>query len=332
MGEIELSPCPFCGGVGDDTHAGGDPKLVEDSHTNIFVWCPSCGAKGLVVIGGHGGTREEAITAWNRRPAIAEPKGLAKELKAAREEIKYLRRDRIMEAKAHLDELRRIEHPSHCKVWAKKPCSCGLSAEIADAEAHLRGISPPLNDTITLPIPEHGWTCFHCGETFHTVAGARRHFGFGPEQIVECLSPPAVQSTEAVRDLRGIAITAAQRYDRFERSLPKLVDLIEETLRSTLNASPPATVSVPADEGAADKVAWLIERKGFAGDPRPHWYWEDTLGHHGWTPEASAALPFATEAEAKAFPAYRMISRDPDISVTEHVFIESAAPASGGGK
>lgn len=25
--------------------------------------------------------------------------------------------------------------------------------------------------------PEHGWTCFHCGETFTTVGAARNHFG-----------------------------------------------------------------------------------------------------------------------------------------------------------
>lgn len=29
-------------------------------------------------------------------------------------------------------------------------------------------------------IPEHGWTCFHCGETFTTVGAARDHFGFDP--------------------------------------------------------------------------------------------------------------------------------------------------------
>lgn len=28
--------------------------------------------------------------------------------------------------------------------------------------------------------PEHGWTCFHCGETFTTPGGARDHFGADP--------------------------------------------------------------------------------------------------------------------------------------------------------
>jgi hypothetical protein len=32
----------------------------------------------------------------------------------------------------------------------------------------------------TYPMPEHGWTCFHCGETFTTPGSARDHFGFDP--------------------------------------------------------------------------------------------------------------------------------------------------------
>jgi hypothetical protein len=28
------------------------------------------------------------------------------------------------------------------------------------------------------PIPAHGWTCFHCGDTFKTPGAARDHFGF----------------------------------------------------------------------------------------------------------------------------------------------------------
>lgn len=29
----------------------------------------------------------------------------------------------------------------------------------------------------TYPTPEHGWTCFHCGETFMHQNAARLHFG-----------------------------------------------------------------------------------------------------------------------------------------------------------
>lgn len=39
----------------------------------------------------------------------------------------------------------------------------------------------------TFPFPKHGFTCFHCGETFHTEKTARAHFGVTPDAITECL-------------------------------------------------------------------------------------------------------------------------------------------------
>lgn len=35
--------------------------------------------------------------------------------------------------------------------------------------------------------PEHGWTCFHCGETFTTVGSARDHFGTDISDEPGCL-------------------------------------------------------------------------------------------------------------------------------------------------
>lgn len=35
--------------------------------------------------------------------------------------------------------------------------------------------------------PEHGWTCFHCGETFTSVGSARDHFGATPEAEPGCM-------------------------------------------------------------------------------------------------------------------------------------------------
>lgn len=36
------------------------------------------------------------------------------------------------------------------------------------------------------PQPEHGWTCFHCGDTFKTYGSARDHFGFDPSSDPAC--------------------------------------------------------------------------------------------------------------------------------------------------
>lgn len=35
--------------------------------------------------------------------------------------------------------------------------------------------------------PLHGWTCFHCGETFHTPGAARDHFGPTPASAPGCI-------------------------------------------------------------------------------------------------------------------------------------------------
>lgn len=34
--------------------------------------------------------------------------------------------------------------------------------------------------------PSHGWTCFHCGETFTTYEAARDHFGITPAADPGC--------------------------------------------------------------------------------------------------------------------------------------------------
>ncbi len=35
--------------------------------------------------------------------------------------------------------------------------------------------------------PAHGWTCFHCGDTFTTVGSARAHFGATPQAEPGCM-------------------------------------------------------------------------------------------------------------------------------------------------
>lgn len=39
----------------------------------------------------------------------------------------------------------------------------------------------------TYPMPPHGWTCFHCGETFTTVGSARDHFGIEIDAFPGCI-------------------------------------------------------------------------------------------------------------------------------------------------
>ena len=38
----------------------------------------------------------------------------------------------------------------------------------------------------TYSAPPHGWTCFHCGVSFHATAAAREHFGPRPTSTSAC--------------------------------------------------------------------------------------------------------------------------------------------------
>jgi hypothetical protein len=40
--------------------------------------------------------------------------------------------------------------------------------------------------------PAHGWTCFHCGETFTTPGSARDHFGAKPDAVPGCIARVSV--------------------------------------------------------------------------------------------------------------------------------------------
>jgi len=39
----------------------------------------------------------------------------------------------------------------------------------------------------TYQVPEHGWACFHCGETFTNPTLAKTHFGPSPEATSACV-------------------------------------------------------------------------------------------------------------------------------------------------
>lgn len=55
----------------------------------------------------------------------------------------------------------------------------------ADVLAHLAGLSEPEEETY--PMPADGWLCFHCGQRFTTIRGARLHFGPTPDRVARCL-------------------------------------------------------------------------------------------------------------------------------------------------
>ena len=54
----------------------------------------------------------------------------------------------------------------------------------------------------TYPAPRHGWTCFHCGETFRTPETATEHFGQTPDSTPECIDRATSSYQDLVRRTR----------------------------------------------------------------------------------------------------------------------------------
>ena len=74
----------------------------------------------------------------------------------------------------------------------------------------------------TYPQPEHGWTCFHCGETFMHQKLAREHFGNYPSATPACqLTPDHVRE-----ELRRYRVQEAKLEDIRTR-LASLVELTD---------------------------------------------------------------------------------------------------------
>lgn len=56
--------------------------------------------------------------------------------------------------------------------------------------------------TDTYQAPVHGWTCFHCGETFRSAKAAREHFGPTPDWSPKCIERKTVPDHELLDRVR----------------------------------------------------------------------------------------------------------------------------------
>jgi hypothetical protein len=78
----------------------------------------------------------------------------------------------------------------------------------------------------TYKSPAHGWTCFHCGETFHIEVQARGHFG-GPDA-----EPMCVMRAHAVSRFPRAEWPLMYRMRELEAEVSKLRHDINEDLSS----------------------------------------------------------------------------------------------------
>ena len=71
-------------------------------------------------------------------------------------------------------------------VWEDDGARYRAQRRMAAADAVLLAAVPDTKPDGTYPMPEHGWTCFHCGETFMKPGEANDHFGHRPGLSIAC--------------------------------------------------------------------------------------------------------------------------------------------------
>lgn len=70
--------------------------------------------------------------------------------------------------------------------------------------------------------PPHGWTCFHCGETFTTVGAARDHFGAAPDATPGCMERVRLGAE------RGLLMALRKAEDRIAQYMREDTELHRE--------------------------------------------------------------------------------------------------------
>jgi hypothetical protein len=90
------------------------------------------------------------------------------------------------------------------------------------------------NDTYTKP--EQGWTCFHCGETFHKLGCAEEHFGKIPERTPTCELRKEDGGLEgAFRRLEAEYLDLLMRFQLSDETVGHAMSSIMSSLRITDN-------------------------------------------------------------------------------------------------
>lgn len=75
-----------------------------------------------------------------------------------------------------------------------------------------RGVGRLVPERDTYGKPSHGWTCFHCGETFTTTGSARDHFGAQPD------AEPGCQVRVSLGAERGLLMALRKAEDECRRA------------------------------------------------------------------------------------------------------------------
>lgn len=85
--------------------------------------------------------------------------------------------------------------------------------------------------------PEHGWTCFHCGDTFTCEKTARTHFGATPDAVPGCLLRMQEGDRPMLRLVRSLEADVAKlRAEAEDDYSQRYYSRVESDIRGTAPA------------------------------------------------------------------------------------------------
>lgn len=109
--------------------------------------------------------------------------------------------------------------------------------------------------------PEHGITCFHCGETFHSVKSAREHFGATPDEDPGCV----LKLSQGDKGMLGLVRQQFAELDMYRREDQPIMREIY-ALGAKHSRELIAAEQLGYDRGLADGRAEATEHQAKAGD------------------------------------------------------------------
>jgi hypothetical protein len=235
---------------------GEPPQEVGGVMVTLAAYCL---ARGLDM---HDAAEAELARIWTKVDAIrakqaAKPTGSALPIPSAQTDVAAL----VDWLNAEADKA--PDHEAAVYVRAIAATLESQARELAEAllraekaEALLEGVSlgeitPPKSTRSdggkTYEGPRHGWTCFHCGHTFHTLFQAKVHFGEHPEVEPLCLAYEGrvrVMQSD-IEDARRERDELRAALEPFSDYVPGLVSDPDLAVSVELNVQPHTMMTLP---------------------------------------------------------------------------------------
>lgn len=161
---------------------------------------PHSSGEVACVIAFREGKRDPDLVSWNALPVgehrlytdpVAETAGEAEQPVTWLEEVQT----------ADTTHSRRLFFGDHSRPEVNEGSALAIGhltpEQQSEIRAHVAGLTEQEDEFYDAP--KHGWTCFHCGQTFKTIDGAELHFGKDVKGRPVCQTVPA-QDDDKLRE------------------------------------------------------------------------------------------------------------------------------------